>query len=61
MTEFNTSMPMTKCAGCGAEFATVKQIEKVRHFLPAGHDKIALCPTCRRAAFRDAAEHALIK
>ena len=60
MTEFNTSLPMTKCAGCGSEFATVKQIESIRHRLPVAHDKITLCPSCRRAAFRDAAERALV-
>jgi bidirectional [NiFe] hydrogenase diaphorase subunit len=61
MAEISTSLPMTKCPGCGGEFATVKQLEKVRQSLPAPHDKIALCPACRRAAFRDAAEQALIK
>jgi len=60
MKELNTTLPMMKCTGCGRAFATEKQIEKVRHCLPAAHDKIAMCPSCRRAAFRDAAGQALI-
>ncbi len=60
MKELYTSMPMMKCTGCGREFATEKQIEKVRHCLPAAFDKIAMCPSCRRAAFCDAAGQALI-
>ena len=60
MKEITTSLPMAKCTGCGGEFATVKQIESIRHRLPAAHDKVTLCPSCRRAAFRDAAEQALV-
>lgn len=60
MTELNTTLPMMTCAGCGRAFATERQIERVRQLLPAAHDKVAMCPSCRRAAFRDAAGQALM-
>jgi len=60
MKEFSTSLTMAKCTGCGREFAPVKQIENVRHRLPVAHDRITLCPACRRAVSRDAAERALV-
>jgi bidirectional [NiFe] hydrogenase diaphorase subunit len=59
MKEFDTSLAMKKCTECGLEYATKKQIESLRRRLPAPHEKITLCPSCRRAAFRTAAEHAL--
>jgi bidirectional [NiFe] hydrogenase diaphorase subunit len=58
--ELTTSLPMMKCTGCGKAFATEKQIERLRRGLPTAHDKITMCPSCRREAFRDAAGKALI-
>ncbi|MHB8772411.1 MAG: 2Fe-2S iron-sulfur cluster-binding protein [Syntrophales bacterium] len=60
MKELSTSLAMKKCTGCGEAFATKKQIESVRKRLPVPHEKITLCPSCRRAAFRAAAEQALV-
>jgi heterodisulfide reductase subunit A len=59
MKEFNTQMPLLKCRGCGEEFATEKQMEKVRQRLTLPDELVDMCPRCRGAGFRTMMEKAL--
>lgn len=60
MKEHHTSVPLMKCSQCSKEFATVKQVEKARRSMPIAHDKISMCPSCRRGAYRSACERAVV-
>lgn len=55
MREFATPLALRECGRCGRPFATERQLERIRKALPAIEETVALCPSCRRAAFSEAA------
>ena len=59
MKELHTSVRLLPCRACGRDFATEKQIARVKERLNLSEEAAGTCPTCRARAFRGTVEQVL--